>query len=296
MAYLLNDINLFTTYGIYAGVLNGSNICLSGWCDLPSRMGDCFYEWGDDNGVEAYVDDDDIMFNGRDLSLKALILGTNFDLYFKLKKFYSAIKAFTDLVVLSTPYGDFNVQILNVKENHIFNACELTISMREPIVNISGGELPLEGTGFYSIDNIPMQNFGLYVNSSESAYDLPDLKEQYFTKYGVEGIQMVFRKNNTVTINGTLMANNLVSFKQNIKNLYFIFSSSGERIIKKKNEFSINCFAKDGFSVTDIIMFNNLIIGNFSIELMITSFNNGDRLLYENANYVTTENGVYILI
>ena len=283
MAYLLNDIDILSTYGIYVGVIDNSNIGLSGWCDLPSRSGECFYDWGDENGIQPYVEEDDIMFNGRDLVLSGLILGSNFDLYFKLNKFYSAINAFTDLVVLSTPYGDFNVQILNIEEEHIFGACKLKISMREPIVDISGGEMPSVGEDNYSIDNIPMRNFGLYVENSKSPYDLPELKEQYFTKYGMEGFQIVFRKNNTMTINGNIMANNLSSFKQNILNLYFIFSSTGERTIKKNNETYINCFAKDGFSVTDIMIFDTIVIGKFSIELIVINNITADSGQYQTA-------------
>ena len=95
--YLLNNIDI-STFGILASQVSGSNIALSGWCDLPIRTGDTHYSWAEEDSVEPYVDEDDIAFEGRDLVLKAIILGSNFDLYPKLRDFYAFIASFTELV------------------------------------------------------------------------------------------------------------------------------------------------------------------------------------------------------
>lgn len=293
--YKLNGIDL-TTYGIIGSMVSPSNISVSGCFSMPKRTGDCFYEWGDENGVEGYTDADEIMFEGRDITFNSILLVNNFDLYYKLKVLYTDIATFTDLVVFSTPYGDFNVQVIDVIETHNTSGSWVTIRMREPVVDLSGGTLPSTGSGSYTIDDIPFTSFGLYVNKSDKAFNLPELKEQYFTKYGQEGYQIGYHKNRTLTIDGTIMADDTDAFLINIKNLYLAFSSEGEREIKKNNEVRLKCFATEGFEVSEVMVFNNVVIGRFSIELIVTDFVDGRYLLLENEDYVNTENELFILI
>ena len=296
MAFKLNDIDIYSTYGILAGKSSGGNISLEGCFSLPARIGDCLYDWGDENGVEGYTDSDDIMFGGRELVFNGIILGNNFDLYYKLKKFYNAIYAFTDLVVFSTPYGDFTVQVISVEETHNYGGCWLKIRMREPVVDLTGGVLPETGRCHYTIDDIPTPNFGLRVGKSDKVFDLPEIKEQYFTKYGQEGYQIVYHRNKTLTLDGLIVATTFSDFTDKIKALYLAFSSEGERVVKKNNEISISCFAKDGFSVTDVNVFTNLVAAKFSIELVVTGIIEGAELLYEDEDYAITENEFNILI
>src|SRR5574343_156699 len=114
MAYLLNSVNL-TTYGITAGQTPGSNIAVEGCFDLPERIGDTHHIWDDDNTVEPYVASDEIFFAGRDIKFYGTIIGNNFAINTYLDAFYTAIKAFTTLVTFSTPYGDFSVQVKDIK-------------------------------------------------------------------------------------------------------------------------------------------------------------------------------------
>ena len=275
--YKLNDIDL-TTYGILAGKPSSGNVAIEGCYSMPSRTGDCYYEWPD--SLEGFTAADDIMFGGRNLVFNGIIISNNFDLYYKLKAFYAAIALFSDLVVLSSPYGDYSVQITSVEETHNTGGCWLKINMREPVVDLTGGTLPATGIGAYTIDDIPFHSFGLHIGKSDKVYNLPELKEQYFTKYGQEGYQMVYHKNRVLTLDGIIVASSVAEFTTNIKNLYLAFASTGERTIKKNNEVFITCFAKDGFEVKDLMVFENLVVGNFSIELMVTGFMvNGDEYL-----------------
>ena len=293
--YKLNDIDLFS-YGIRAGKPSSGNVAIEGCYSMPSRIGECFYDWGDQDGIEGFTAADDIMFGGRNLVFNGIIIGNNFDLYYKLKAFYAAIALFSDLVTLSTPYGDYSVQITSVEETHNTGGCWLKINMREPVVDLTGGTLPATGTGAYTIDDIPFHSFGLHIGKSDKVYNLPELKEQYFTKYGQEGYQMVYHKNRVLTLDGIIVASSVTEFTTNIKNLYLAFASTGERLIKKNNEVFISCFAKDGFEVKDLMVFDNLVIGKFSMELMVTGFTDGRKLLYENGDYTIAENELFILI
>lgn len=293
--YLLNNIDI-STFGMIASQVSGSNIALSGWCDLPIRTGDTHYSWAEEDSVEPYVDEDDIAFEGRDLVLKAIILGSNFDLYPKLRDFYAFIASFTELVTLSTPYGDFEVYVKDVKESHSFAACELEITFREPVVTINGTIPTSSAIEPYTIDSVPFSAYGLYVNKSGEVYNLPEAKEQFFTKYKKEGYQITKREYRTLTIDGYVMASSLNDFKTKVANLQYIFSCEGERQIKKNNEIVVTCFAKDGFSINEIFLLTNSIISKFSISLVVTGFDYGNKMLYENNDFVIDESGMYILI
>jgi hypothetical protein len=273
MAYLLNSVNL-TTYGITAGQAPGSNIAVQGCFDLPERIGDTHHIWDDDNTVEPYVAADEIFFAGRDIKFYGTIVGNNFAINTYLDAFYTAIKAFTTLVTFSTPYGDFSVQVKDVKTKKYNGALSLEIAFREPVVTLTGGSLPATGVKAYTIDGIPMSSFGLYVTKPEEIHDLPEIKSQYFTKYGAEGYQIVKRKANTLEIDGFLMATSLSDFQTKIKALYLAFSSSGLRYIKLNNEKIVVCFATTGFNVSNVSISASLVMARIRISLPVTQVYN----------------------
>jgi hypothetical protein len=270
MSYLLNTVNIIT-YGIIPGHANNSNIALSGCFDLPKRSEDCYKDWGDEDGIEPYTDADEIFFEGRDITFYGSIFGTNSVVNSYLKSLYDAIKAFTDLVVFSTPYGNFSVQLKDIKVEQLNGGARITILFREPVVTLAGGTLPAVGSNSYTIDSIPFSSFGFYLSKTEALNDLPDLKEQFFTKHGSEGYQISKRKNNTLNINGFIIADSLSDFQDKIKALYLLFSSSGTRTINLNSEKTIVCFATEGFNVENIILYDNKVIANFKINLLCES-------------------------
>ena len=67
MSYLLNSVDLSTTYGIIASHAPESNIAMAGVFDMPQRTGTTYKDWGDADGVEPWVNAGEIMFAGREL-------------------------------------------------------------------------------------------------------------------------------------------------------------------------------------------------------------------------------------
>lgn len=287
MSYKLNGIDL-STYGILAGVTEG-NTALKGCFDFPKRIGETYYSWGDENGVEPYVEADDMFYSGRDLTFTGVLPYNNFDIYYKLKPFYTDLNAVTGLSILETPFGTFNVQVVNVVEMHNHASGKITMVMREPVVDITGGSYPASGDAAYTMDGIPLYNYGLYISSSSGAYDLGSLKEQNFTKYGEEGFQIVKHDHSELVLNGYIFASSIEDFKQKVKNLYLAFSDTGLRTINKNNEVIIQCFMVDGFTVSDVFVADTIVTASFNTKLIITAFIEGENLLYEDGDYVTTE-------
>jgi hypothetical protein len=294
MSYTLNSVNL-STYGIVASQAPQSNIALQEWCNMPERIGETYYSWGDEDSVEPYVDADDIFFAGRDLVFYGNIFGENDTINAYLKSFYAAINAFSDLVTFSTPYGDFDVQVKDIDVQRIVGACSIVITLREPVVDLSG-ELPAEDVSDeYTFDRIPFSSFGLYL-SSKKIYDLPELKEQFFTQYGSEGYQIVKRENNTLEINACIVESSLSNFKTKVSALYKLFSSASTRLCKLNDEVYIDCFAIDGFSIENIYLLDNTMVGNFNCSLVVVSTDYLSELLDKNGINILTESGEKIFV
>ena len=268
--YKLNNIDL-TTYSIVASQGPGSNIAVSGHWNLPNRTGKTFHSWGDENSIEAYTDASDLMFAGRDILFYANIFGTNAAINTALASLYLAINAYTTLVVFSTPYGDFSVQVKDVKVTRIFGACSLVFAFREPVVVLTGGSLPSTASNLYMFDGIPFVSFGLYTSKPNKLDNLPKLKKQFFTKYGSEGYEIVKRENTFLELNGFIIATNLADFQTKIKALYLLLSSAGTRTVVINGEYSGVTFVVGGFKVSDVTVLSNSVTANFRCTFMVIS-------------------------
>jgi len=283
-----------STYGIVPGHGDG-NISLSGCFDLPSRSGKTFHSWPDSNSIEPYVAAGDFFFEGRDIIFTGSIIGANGTLNAYIKSLYDAIQTFTTTVVFSTPYGDFTGYIKSVTPEYMHGGAKIVMTFREPVVTLTG-TLQAAGSSNYTIDAIPFSSFGLYLSKAEALHDLPELKNQQFTKYGAEGYQIVKRQNKTLDFNGFITGASLSDFQSKVSALYKLFSSSGTRNIKINDEINADCFATEGFKIDNILLYNNLMIANFTMSLLCVNVNSVNELANEAGVLITNEAGVQILI
>ena len=72
MAYYINNKNI-SDFGIKISKFTGFEI-------LPKRKGKTEHNWPDINGVEPFVDDDDIRFEARDLKLSGNLIADTIEL------------------------------------------------------------------------------------------------------------------------------------------------------------------------------------------------------------------------
>jgi hypothetical protein len=236
---------------------------------MPERIGDCYHSWGDTDGIEPFVDLSEIFFAGRDIIFTGSIHGTASGINGYLNSFYTAINAATGLSIFETPYNSASGYVKSVIPEYFNGAAKVVMTFREPVVNLSGS-LPASGISAYTIDLIPFLSFGLYLSKAEALHDLPELKEQNFTKYGQEGYQITKRKNNTLECNGFITGSSLSDFQSKIQALYKIFSSAGTRTIVL-NGVIVVCFATSGFTIDNIILYNQGMIANFKMSLIVVS-------------------------
>lgn len=249
MSYSLNNIPL-SNYGIEAGQASGSNLAVKGMFDMPERGGECYRSWGDE-GIEAFTDADDIYFKGRDLSFHGFILGTRAEILARLDSLKSDISAYTNLVQLSTPYGDFSVKVEKIDSDVMEGGTGVVIHFREPEVDITGGVIPGVGESNYEIDGIPFKAFGMYVSKVSGWGSTPEQQQEYFTSYGKEGYQITGRDISEVFVNVFLLADSMNELTTKIRALWALFSSPGLREVKLK-DWTIDALIKDGFKVDKI--------------------------------------------
>ena len=296
MSYTLNGTAL-STYGLQVSHSPSSNVGISGAWSMPERTGDTYYAWGDSNGIEPFVSSTDLFFAGRDLQLYCSIIGSQSEIRAYLSDFYTAVRALTTLVPFVSPYGTFSVSVKSVTPELLNGGARVTIVFREPVVTLTGGTLPSVATSAYTFDGIPFASFGLYLSDAKELDALPEMKEQFFTSYATEGYQITKREANNLELNGFIIATSLANFNSKILALYKLFSSAGVRNVKLNDEVNIECFAKDGFQVSDVIVHSSGVVARFTISLMASKIPyNIYYLVDEDGTFILSENGNYIII
>lgn len=121
----------------------------------------------------------------------------------------------------------------------------------------------------YTINNIPLKDYGLYISNQNGAAHLLDPKSQFFTEYGKEGYQITKRKANELDLNGFIIALDLIDFKSKLNALYTLFSSSGTKEIVLDNETFI-CFCEEGFKVDNVRNVGN-VFAHINLKLTIVN-------------------------
>lgn len=118
-----------------------------------------------------------------------------------------------------------------------------------------------------TINNIQTTNYGLYVSTYLGVGSLPEGKEQFYTIFGKAGYQITKRRANTLEMRGFIIADDLADFKTKTGDLYTLFSSVGTKIINLGNG-DLECFAKEGFKITNVIV-QGKVFAKFYIKLAI---------------------------
>lgn len=134
--YKLNDIPL-STYGITPGRMDGEHLAVKGIFDMPKRIGDTHYGWAESNGVEPFVDADEIFLDGRTIYFQGILIGDVATLKSFLNAFKTAIDAFNDVVPFETPYGTFCVLVSKVTPKFYHGGALVLIEFNEPQVGAS---------------------------------------------------------------------------------------------------------------------------------------------------------------
>lgn len=251
--YTLNGTDL-STFGFTAGRQSGSNIGLSGFLDMPDRLGKTYHSWGDNKSVEPYVSASDIRFGGRDLQLVGYIRGdSRLDVLAKCQALRDFIDDLTGLVPLACEWGTYQIRVgaIPIQSMHATTA-SVTINMREPVVNLSGA-LPIVDNGEYGIDSISWDGLGVeLVGFTGDRLSRPETKTQQFTAWENEGYQITKTGPSILDLTFLVQSVDYSSLLGTIQGLYALFSQSGTRMLSVKNDTYREVFVVDGFRVENI--------------------------------------------
>lgn len=88
MAYLIDGVDIYTTYGVQVEKVEGA-------FDWLQRKGDTGYSWPDEDGEDYYVDADDIHFEPRDIILHCILTAAS------QSAFVTALNTFKDALMAS---------------------------------------------------------------------------------------------------------------------------------------------------------------------------------------------------
>ncbi len=267
MAYTINGVNV-SDYGIIPGRIDGSNIAVSGWLNLPIRMGETSHEWAESDGVEPYVLADEIDFAGIDITFSGVIKGTRVDCIGKIQDLLSAVNALSGTFIFSTPYGDFEVYLKNLTTKQETTVLSINLIFHQPVVSFPALTLPSTATAKSSINGIPFGAFGLILKSFPD-YAIAEMREQDLTVYNAERFKKTKRSIKKVTIECVFAAPSVGEFISRGKLLRKLFSDPGTKEIRLNDSLLFSAYATDGFEVSGITTYGDSMIADFKIQLII---------------------------
>ena len=293
--YKLNNI-LLSDYHIVAGRSPNSNIAVSGFLDMPSRIGKTHHSWGDHHGVEPYVMAQEIFFKGRDISFYGLIKSDDkSSAVYLLQRFYKMFNDFTELVEFETPYGVFQLYVRDEIEVDYLNHgwCKIVLKFREPIVEVPSVVLPIATNHqLYGIDGIPFKEFGAFIKKTSGYLNRPNTKGQKTRTYGAESFEITKRDLQKVELQLVFVGDSFTDLKNSIFQMHKLFASEGLREINLDMT-GKKVFAIDGFQVKHIQITSSKAVAELSCQLVVndaTSFYEEGALLADNQGNTFEDN------
>jgi hypothetical protein len=290
--YSLNNISL-EGLGFVAGRQQGSNIALSGFLDMPGRLGKTGHDWAEETGVEPYVSAGEIFFGGRDLNLVGYVRGVDrYDTEQKRLSINTTVDGFTDLVPLVSKWGTSNVYVNGaiVCDYLNYNTLKIAIPMREPVVPMAG-IVPVGEDAEFGIDGISFKSLGGYqIELSGDRRNRPEPKGEDFTVYGKEGYAITKTVAPELTLKLYIKQPTYADFKQKIDNIQALFAAPGLRNITANNDKLRSFFVTDGFTMSMLYSKANFFAGILTCKLTESGVPGSFTELVDSLGNIITDN------
>lgn len=272
MSYTLGGVNL-DTFGFIPTQQSDSNIALSGFLDMPARLGKCYHDWASEIGIEPYTSASEIKFGGRDLSLIGAIIGTDKkDCIDKLTALQGLITSFTTLVNLtSEKWGTFQVYVNGATQGEYLGekGIRVTIPFREPVVDLSGIYPAASPDNEYGFDGISFADLGgVLTEFNGDRRNITAPKAFETTAWFKEGFHITKLSGAKLHMQIFISQPDFAEFRTKINSLYQLFKAPGERNLIVKDDLYRRVFACEGFTVTKLNNRNGKFYGFVDIDLM----------------------------
>lgn len=232
----------------------GSDLALSGFLDMPARLGKTFHDWADENGIEPYVAVEEIFFGGRDLKLQGVITGaTRQECLQKLNLLYNLADA-KSLVPLDTSWGSYQVYVnAPVVADYLGEqGLGITIPFREPAVAMTG-ILPATDGAAYGIDGISFEALGgAFIELTGDRRNRTAPKPAALTAFGKEGYQPTRLSAPEMQLKLAFKQPDQAALRAKVTALMGLMAAPGIHQLKLQDGPSFSFFVKDGFTVTHL--------------------------------------------
>lgn len=255
--YKLAGIDL-ATFGFTPVVQANSDVAITGIFDAPARLGDAFFSWANEDGIEPYVSAEDIAnggFGGRDINLIGVIQGSGRnDCMNKLDALHALIDGFTDLVPLLCDWGTYNVYVNGAVSGDYLDerGIKVTIPMREPIVTMNGTK-PAGNSADLGIDGISFEQLGgAYLELSGDRYNRPAPKKTDTIAYGKEAYGIGKKEAPELELKLALRADTYAELRAMVYGLMALLYSPGMRYLTVSGDRARSFFLKDGFTASKL--------------------------------------------
>lgn len=275
MSYAINNIPL-SDFGIIAGQHNNSNIALSGWLDMPKRIGKTYHDWGDSHGVEPYVSADEIFFGGRDLVFKGFVKSeSKYDLVTNLNDLKNKTNEFDELFEFATPYGTFNVHVKDeIKVSHLVDGyATIVIKFREPVVTIPNVAIPTIETNYnkYGVDGIYFEAISAFLVSVKDNMNRAKAKSTNSVSIHTQKLFSYAKTTlHSIKVELFFKASSIEVLTENIGIFHQQLASEGLRQLNV-DDTGNRAFCIDGFKVSEIQKHSNISTAKLNVGLILNN-------------------------
>ncbi|MBS9774575.1 MAG: hypothetical protein KGV59_05395 [Tenacibaculum sp.] len=218
----------------YEGILN-----------MPSRLGDTFYDWGD--YLQPLVNDEDIFWSAKDF-----VLNVFFDTRLTNKSLSEVINELKRLgeFNLNSKYGNYKVTIKEIRtQRYVSGNAKLNIYLNERLPKFTDKLKPAKSGKELSIDGYDLRSsFGFVVNSIKTLDYLPELKPLNITTFNTSSPFSDFRGFKTFEFQITKSFSDSSELTETTEQFKKILSKSNFRNVISQGK-TYKCFLTNGFDV-----------------------------------------------
>ena len=241
---------------------------IDGILDMPSRLGDIFYDWGD--YYEPLVDQDDIFWMDQNIKIDVFFDGNRFGM--NLDECLNLLKSLPNRFELTTNYGSCDVQLKQVIKTKEYTDCyarlKLIFTGSMPNVYKTSMGVPIGGNGT-AIDGFDLLNyFGMVVQETKLD-EIPVLKPSNITVFNASKPFTKNRTIRTIRLSCIKVYDNLLELRETTEKFKQLLSKNGLRTLFYK-DYWYACFLSEGFSVR--FFGKNAIKFNLKLNIIETNF------------------------
>ena len=241
----------------------GSDVALSGFLDMPSRLGKTSHNWASEDGEEPYISAADIAlggFSGRILVLIGVIRGTDqYDANDKVNALHALIDSFTGFVSFATDWKNYQVCVNEavVGEKLASGLVKIAIPMIEPVVSLVG-TIPTPTSAQFGIDGISFSQLGgVTLQLSGDRLTRPTPKKEDVTVYGKESVVITKKQSAVLNLQLAIKDSTISGLLSKVQTLMALFSNPGLRQLTYEGDRLRSFYVKDGFKASNIHLYTN---------------------------------------